>query len=294
MRIKKYVLLVDTHGGPLSGLAKELKRLEFSVALVPEKRAAIDFMRRFSKLGLIVINATEDAHQAELAAEAQQVHPNLPVVILGTRGCEVQTASKNWQIEGPVDAAMLQQQVADALREQSYPEQVLAALSFSTEEALAGFGSHFAAGQAYLRATRGMITDMTALLPFSGRRVSGYLAIGSSRETAVNLHKALFPTASSPEEEDLTDLLGEVCNRAIGRFHELFESRGLSFNFGVSLYLTGRSDLRAAQEHPALVLEFEGPAGSVLVELFLDGLIPNPTPSAAPDTPSPAGEFVLL
>lgn len=294
MRIKKYVLLVDTHAGPLSGLAKELKRLEFRVALVPEKGAAIDFMRRFSKLGLIVINATEDPRQADLAVEAQQAHPNLPVVILNGHGCEVQTVSKSWQVEGPIDAATLEAQVADALREQSYPEQVLAALSFSTEEALAGFGSHFAAGQAYLRATRGMITEMTALLPFSGRRVSGYLAVGSNRQTAINLHQTLFPHATTPEEEDLTDLLGEVCNRAIGRFHELFESRGLSFNFGVSLYLTGKSDLRAAQEHPALVLEFEGPAGSVLVELFLDGLIPTPAPSAAPETPSPAGEFVLL
>jgi hypothetical protein len=294
MRIKKYVLLVDQPGGPLSVLADDLKRLEFRVALVPKREAAFDFIQRFSKLGLVVVNATGKPDYRDIAREAQRLHPSMPVITLDERGCFVELAEKSWGLEGNVGAPELQRQVGEALREQTYPDDVLSALSFSMEEALAGFSTHVATGQAYLRATRGTVCELTALLPFSGNRLSGYLAVGADRDTAIRMHETLFPNADPPEEEDLTDLLGEVCNRAIGRFHELFESRNISFNFGVSLYLTGRSDLRAAQDHPALVLEFEGPPGCIVVELFLDGLIPGLEHAATPAQPNPAGEFVLL
>lgn len=294
MRIKTYVLLVDKPSGPLSVLADELKRLEFRVALVPKKEAALDFMQRFSKLGLVVIDARGKPDYLELGARARALHPGLPVVTLDEQGCSVQLAEKSWAIAGDVSGKELQRQVAEALREQTYPDSVLSALSFSIEEALAGFSTHVVTGHAYLRATRGMVTELTALLPFSGTRLSGYLAVGADRPTAARLHQALFPDAPEPEEEDLTDLLGEVCNRAIGRFHELFESCNLSFNFGVSLYLTGKSELRVSQDHPALVLEFEGPPGAVVVELFLDGLVPGLENSTLLASPNPAGEFVPL
>ncbi len=294
MRIEKYAVLVDNAHGPLSVLVDDLKRLEFRVALVPECAAASAFMNSFPKLGLVVINAVGKQGASEFAQRAQQMHPGLPIVLLEESACVVSTAAGNSRAEGPIDAKRLAKLVADALLEQSYPEHVLSGLAFAIEEAMAGFDNHVVTGQAYLRATNGAIAELTALLPFSGRQVSGYLAVGSSRETAERLHQKLFPQCLDFSEEDLSDLLGEVCNRAIGRFHELLEARGLSFNFGVSLYLTNKSNLRAAQDHPALVLEFEGPAGNVLVELFLDGLVPSTTLSGAPDGPKTAGEFVLL
>lgn len=294
MRINKYVLLVDKPRGNLSVLVEDMKRLEFRVALVPGRSAALDFMRRFHKLGLVVINAEQAEDAVELAREVQEVHSNLPVVLLDKDVCVVRTGSQNWQVEGPLDAEQVAAQVAQALREHSYPQHVLGALSFAIEEAMAGFQNHVVAGQAYLRATNGAVAEVTALLPFSGSKVSGYLAVGGSKQTAMLLYQNLFPKKRRIEDEDLTDLLGEVCNRAIGRIHEHLEARGLPFNFGVSLHLTANSQLRTAPSHPALVMEFEGPAGILLVELFLGGLIPESVLSIATESPASAGEFVLL
>lgn len=293
MRIHKYVLLVDKPKGGLSVLVDDMKRLEFRVALVPGRGAALAFMRRFHKLGLVVINAEETEEAAELVREVQHTHSSLPIVLFDKRSCVIHTASRHWTVEGELDAEQLAAQVAEALREHSYPRHVLDALSFAIEEAMAGFHNHVVAGQAYLRATNGAIAEVTALLPFSGTKVSGYLAVGSSQETVALLHGNLFP-GQAIEDEDLADLLSEVCNRAIGRVHEHLEARGLSFNFGVSLHLTGKPELRTAPSHPALVMEFEGPAGILLVELFLGGLIPESIVPGAAEGPANAGEFVLL
>lgn len=294
MRITKYVLLVDKPKGSLSVLVDDMKRLEFRVGLVPGRTAALAFMRRFHKLGLVVINADGAEEAAELAQQVEEMHTNLPIVLLERDGCVIRTASRRWRVEGHLSADQLAAQVAEALREHSYPHHVLRAFSFAIEEAMAGFHNHVVAGQAYLRATNGAIAEVTALLPFSGSKVSGYLAVGTSRETGLNLHRNLFPDGREIDDDDLADLLGEVCNRAIGRIHEHLEARGLSFNFGVSLHLTGKPQLRTAPSHPALVMEFEGPAGIVLGELFLGGLIPESVLSSAPDSPANAGEFVLL
>jgi hypothetical protein len=294
MSIKKYAVLVDKPGGPLSVLVDDLKRLEFRVALVPECRAARSFMRHFSKLGLIVINGMGRDVPKAFVSEAQVLHPNLPIVFLDDSACTIQTAKEVSRIEGPIDADKLAQLVSAALLEHCYPQHVLANLSFAVEEAMAGFDNHAVTDRTYLRATNGAIGELTALLPFSGSKVSGYLAVGCSRETATRLYSGAFPKDTDVREDQLMDLLGEICNRAIGRFHQVFESRGLSFNFGVSLYLTNSSQLRVAQEHPAIVLELEAPAGTVFIELFLDGLIPTPTLEGLTDDPRPAGEFVLL
>ena len=294
MRIKKYVVLFDTRSGPLAALAPALKRLDFLVALVPQADAAANFVTRFPKLGLIAINALGSPERRAVAHQAREIHPRLPVVVLGEEGCEVFTGDKYWKQAGTITAPQLQQHVSDALRERSYPAPVLGALTAALEETLAGLKCPMVAGQAYLRATRGMPSEMTALLPFSGTRISGYLAIGADARTARNLHTTLFPEAQAPGEDDLTDLLGEVCNRAIGRFHEFFERRELSFNFGVSLYLVGTSRLRAAQAHPALMMDFESPHGQLLVELFLEGLTPVPQDVNTSDPQAAPGEFVLL
>ncbi len=294
MRIKKYVLLVDDPSGMLSVLASDLKKLEFRVARVPGKNAALDFMRRFHKLALVVVNDNGESDRQRLVEITREVHPNLPVVLVGPDGCVARTANREWKVDGAVDAPRLQALVGEALLEYCYPGHILSTLSFSIEEALAGFQNHVVSGQAYLRATNGAVADLTALLPFSGAKISGYLAVGCTRGTAERLHENLFPQHGPVNQDTLMDMLGEVANRAIGRFHEMFEARGLSFNFGVSLFLTGKSELRAAQAHPALVMEFESPSGSVLVELFLDGLVPAPTSLGIPDSYAAAGEFVLL
>jgi CheY-specific phosphatase CheX len=294
MRINKYVLLVDRPRGSLSVLVDDMKRLEFRVALVPGRDEALSFMRRFRKLGLVAINVEQAADASDLAREVREVHANLPIVLLEKNGCVIRTTSREWRVDGPLGANQLAAQVAQALREHSYPEHVRGALAFAVEEAMAGFHNHVVAGQAYLRATNGAVAEVTALLPFSGDSVSGYLAVGASKKTATLFHRNLFPRRSGIEDEDLADLLGEVCNRAIGRLHEHLEKRGLPFNFGVSLHLTGKPQMRTAPSHPALVTEFEGPVGSLLVELFVGSLIPDSIVSDPVDGLANAGEFVLL
>lgn len=292
MRIRKYVLLLDTKAGELSALAGELKKLDFRVAVVPDKEQAHLFLREFPKLALVVINGARDDHSG-LLEEARRLHPGLPLVQVDELGCTVESGGKVWRTEGRPTAAAIEARVRDALLEHCYPDAVLSALNFGIEEAMAGFGSNVISGQVHLKATRGVVGELSALLPFSGDRVTGILAVGTTRATARNLHQRLFPD-HVPDEEDLTDLLGEVCNRAIGRFHELCESRGTPFNFGVSLYTTDVTDLRIAQDHPALVIEFEGTAGPVWVELFLDCPIGEAPDLQEEPTHAPAGRFVLI
>jgi CheY-specific phosphatase CheX len=292
-RIGKYVLLVDPPRGPLSALAEQLKGLEFHVAQVPDKHACRRFLQRFPKLGLLAVNAAEADSLSDFLEEIGRSHPHLPVLLLAKESGAIRNVDGEWKVGGLRDPNELQARVAETLHEDNYPNHLIRSLSFAIEEALGGFDNHAAPGQVYLRATNTTLDELTALIPFSGPRVEGYLAIATAKATAIRLHANLFPNAAPPDDHALNDLLGELCNRVIGRFHGPFEAHAMSFDFGIAVYSAGRSELRTAEGHPALVVEFETPAGVVNVELYVDRPLPQTSAFRLEDS-AESGAFVLL
>ena len=63
MGLKKYVMLVDRETGPLARLIPRLRELDFRIVLVPDPKAALEFVKAFPKLSMIAVNDNRDVER---------------------------------------------------------------------------------------------------------------------------------------------------------------------------------------------------------------------------------------
>jgi hypothetical protein len=120
--------------------------------------------------------------------------------------------------------------------------------------------------------------------------------MSAPRGVVESAYLRLFGDPTPPGDDALCDVLGECCNRIIGKLVTYFEKRGMSMTFGVPLYLSGPGCVLSRGTHgPTLALDFETLNGHLFVELRVDGFDSKPSSKAAdPADLLEAGHFVLL
>jgi hypothetical protein len=266
-------MVVDAGKGPLSALVPRLRELEFRVFTVDSCADAAELVRGFPKLSLAVINQHFDrAGSLELLATMRQLQPHLPILWhgdaegVGRARCEARLSSKP-------QAEEVSSHVDDMLDAGGYSPELLGVLVDAALAALGAFGAPCCAREPFLRASRTELADLSALIPFACRQTWGHLVVGASREVARRVYARTASPKPDPNDADLTDLLGEVCNRIIGQFMHHVGADDASAHFGVPIFIASHAGaLWDMSRRPSLGFEFEGAAGPVFVELSADGL----------------------
>lgn len=266
-------MVVDGCRGPLSALVPRLRELEFRVITVDSCADAAELVRGFPKLSLAVINQHFDAEGSlELLATMRQIQPHLPILWhgdaegVGRARCEARLSSEP-------QAEEVSSHIEDMLEARGYSPDLLAVLVDAALTALGAFGAPCCAREPFLRASRTELAELNALIPFSCRQTWGHLVVGASREVARRVYARTAAPKPEPEDEDLTDLLGEVCNRIIGQFMHYIGPEDTTASFGVPIFIASHSGvLWDVSRRPSLGFEFEGAAGPIFVELSADGL----------------------
>src|SRR5262249_47603527 len=122
------------------------------------------------------------------------------------------------------------------LSQHFYPPEFTSYIADAALTSFAAFGAHASSVDPFLKASRTRLSELSALIAFSGREISGHLVVSGNRSVAAQVHMQLFGDDTPPGDEALVDLLGECSNRIIGKLLSYFEKRGRPFTFGVPLY----------------------------------------------------------
>lgn len=283
--------MVDVPGGPLSVMVNVLRDFGFRTLLVPDVETALQFAGAFPKLGLLA--AGPNCDQARLARCLQEMPGRLPVVWITATGLRVSGGQPHEAFVGDVTPDVLHRYAAEVLCESFYPPALVAALTDSCERALAGFGAYSAASDPFLRSSHCQLGELSSVIAFSGRDVSGHLVVSSSEQVARAASRRVAPDGDD-SRAGASDTLGELCNRVVGTLQAFFGKQGLPFTFGIPLHLAGSAVLWTQAARPSVGLEFEGLSGSINIELSVDAFEPNLSWSKPPEAYVEPGRFVLL
>jgi hypothetical protein len=266
-------MVVDTGSGPLSALVPRLRALEYRVMIVNNCADAAELARTFPKLSLVVVNQYVDpTGSRELLSTLRDLQPELPILWHGDAEGIGGVRSERRLSPQPL-AEEVQNHLQGLLDAQGYSPELVTLLIEAALSSLRGFGAHCCARDPFLKVSRTELAELSALIPFCWTQTWGHVLVGASRDVARRVYARTVSPKPCPGDEDLTDLLGELCNRIVGQFMHYMGPEEADAGFGVPLFITSQGGvLWEAGRRPSLAFEFEGAAGPIFVELSAEGL----------------------
>ncbi len=287
MSIRKHVVLVDEHGGPLAGMAPRLKELGFQILLVSDPNLLFETIRDVRKYSLVVINGAVIGRAATSFVSAiKEQHPELPVLFTSEAGAPVEFHAQKPDVvfSGPVLADTINEQAIRLLRESLYPNSIVDALKTIAAGTLSSFGRFTVSKDPFLKASRTLLLSFNAVIPLTGSdHMAGHLLVSAKEEVLRSCYSGLFNSAPVSIEV-LEDLVGEMSNMMSGGIKAFIEKKGTSLLIGVPTFIRGQHvSFRRGITTPSLTVgatcqtaNSKAPSGEDLfVELYFERVNPG-------------------
>ena len=273
MTSDRRVLVIDSTDGALSGVMEELDLLGFRVIWVPSPSAALAFIRTSPTLSLVIVSAAaaEDGGD-EFLTEAKRDRPGLRI-LCGTKPNAPPSirrgAAPDSLIPEPFRPNALRTAVSGLLAEQFYPAVIAAAIKSSALEVLGTLGDFRVDAGEFLVPNQTALSDLGAIIAFSGE-ASGHLMLSITSEDARTLYLHLVPGARAVPLDRLEDLVGELCNRILGRVNAFFAQRAMAIQQSTPLFIRAAgSTMRYPGRHPSFGLQLTRGDARVSLEYYL-------------------------
>ncbi|HEX3776601.1 MAG TPA: chemotaxis protein CheX [Polyangiaceae bacterium] len=294
---RKYVLLVDDVDGPLWKLAPELKSFDFRVVVASEAERALVFVKAAPRLSLVVVNESVVEGSADvLLREIKTLEPTLPVIWIGNAGSANAPSEQapDAVLNEPVSVASLQEVVSKMLREHFYPSNLVEELVRGLTGAMQAFSANVVAGAPYLASSTSTLSEVNALITFTGHRAAGHLMIGCSVSSGKDLFSRMFP-GQEPSLPDVEDLVGEICNQALGSLKAFFVGHASTLDMGTPRFIRAESgSIRYEARRPCLGLEVQDGDISFAVDFHFERFDPETVREQTPERLIESGAFKVL
>lgn len=261
MTADKEVLVVDTADGKLSFVMEELSELGFRVIWVPSLEAALDFLRARPRVALIIASASATVVSGlEFLTRVRELAPDVRV-IWGAKADAPNSSPPNGDgarpdslLPEPFREGELRSAISELLAEHFYPPAIADAVKTAALEVLGSVGGFRVEGGAFLVANQTALSDLAAVIPFSGG-VSGHLMVGLTSEDARALYEAYLPGLRPIRVDRMEDLVGEICNQILGRINAFFIERSVPIQHGTPIFIrAGGSTLRYPGRQPSFAV----------------------------------------
>jgi CheY-specific phosphatase CheX len=269
----RQVLVVDRAEGAFLGVMEELDLLGFRVIWVPTLAAALDFVKANERLSLVIASAAAvDEGGTEFLARVKEVRPSLRI-IWGIRA----SASANKErgpspdslIPEPFRPDALRSAVSALLAEHFYPSMIADAIKGAALEVLRTLGDFRIEGGAFLIANHTALSDLSSIISFSGE-ASGHLMVSMTNEHARTLYERFIPGARTAAVDRLEDLVGELCNRILGRINAFFAQHAMSIQQTTPIFIRAAgSTMRYPGRRPSFGVQLTKGDARVSLEYYL-------------------------
>jgi CheY-specific phosphatase CheX/CheY-like chemotaxis protein len=275
MSSDKQVLVVDTPNGALAFVMEELNELGFRVIWVPSLSAALEFIEARPSLSLIVASsAATKVGGLEFLARVRDFAPSVRI-IWGAKPdapaseASPRSASPDSLLPEPFREGELRTAISELLAEHFYPSAIADAVKTAALEVLGNIGGFEVEGGAFLVANQTALSDLSAVIPFSGG-VSGHLMVGLTSQDARALYQAFLPGVHPIRVDRMEDLVGELCNQILGRINSFFTERSISIQHGTPIFIRAAgSTLRYPGRQPSFAVTLKRGETRVALEYYL-------------------------
>lgn len=267
------ILVVDRADGAFQGVLDELDLLGLRVIWVPTLHAALDFIQASSRVALVIASsaATADGGQ-EFLVRVKDLRPSLPII--WGRGTPLAPSkprelAPDSLIPEPLESDALRSAVSSLLAEHFYPKLIADAVQAAALEVLGTLGEFRLDGSAFLVANRSALADFSAIIAFSGG-ISGHLLTSMTTEHVTLLYRRFLPNARPASIDQLEDLLGELCNRILGRINAFFAEYAVSVQQTTPIFIRAAgSTMRYPGRQPSFALQLTNRETRVSLEYYL-------------------------
>lgn len=275
MSSDKQVLVVDTANGALNFVMEELNELGFRVIWTPTLQAALDFMSARPTLSLIIASsAATRVGGLEFLARVRDFAPDVRIIwganpdAPSTPPSGRTATTPDSLIPEPFRVDELRSAISELLAEHFYPPPIADAVKRAALEVLGNVGLQVEGG-AFLVANQTALSDLSAVIPFSGG-VSGHLMVGLTSENARALYQAILPGIRPIRVDRMEDLVGELCNQILGRINSFFTERSVSIQHGTPIFIRAAgSTLRYPGRQPSFAVALAKGETRVHLEYYL-------------------------
>jgi CheY-specific phosphatase CheX len=297
---KYLLLLISRPDSALLSFVPELKRYNFSVVQASSAERGLSFVRSSPRLSMVSMDDGIGLVEAvRVLREIKALQPGLPVIWTSSVGAAVdfKGAQPDAILNVPFSADEFHREATRLLCEHFYAPDLVQELSDTVVQGLAqSFNTDVEPQAPFLKGTRVLGGDMSALLYFYGPGIEGHLIVSSSAEYFCQLRRRTVPGAETVNLVEAGDVAGELANVLLGRFNVHLRARVANhFAMGTPVLLQGSNlVLRRMGGSPALGIDFEGPQGKIFVEFCFDSFNPGEfDPKREPDV-VPSGDIIFL
>ncbi|RYZ03969.1 MAG: hypothetical protein EOO73_25255 [Myxococcales bacterium] len=275
MKVDKKVLVVDAASGALGFVMEELSELGFRVIWVPTLGAALEFMEARPHLSLIIASsAATKLGGLEFLARVRDLAPDTRIIwgaspeANGGPG-SARAASPDSLIPEPFRTDELRAAISELLAEHFYPKAIQDAIKHAALEVLGTMPGFEVEGGAFLVANQTALSDLSAVIPFSGG-ASGHLMVGITSDSARRIYETLLPGTKPLRIDRMEDLVGELCNQILGRINVFFTERSVSIQHGTPIFIRAAgSTLRYPGRQPSFAVTLAQGETRVSLEYYL-------------------------
>jgi CheY-like chemotaxis protein/CheY-specific phosphatase CheX len=276
MSADKHVLVVDSARGALGAVMDELNELGFRVIWVPTLAAALELLEASQSLSLIIASsAVTKGSGLPFLTRARELLPEVRI-IWGvspdqppTPLCSASGTGPDSLLPEPFRVAELQTAISELLAEHFYPKSLQEAVKGAALEVLAVVPGLRVDGGAFLVANQTSLSDLSAVIPFSGG-AAGHLLVAVDDASARTIHEALLPGVLPLGVDRMEDLVGELCNQILGRINAFFAERKVSIVHGTPIFIRAAgSTLRYPGRQPSFALTLAREATRITLEYYL-------------------------
>jgi CheY-specific phosphatase CheX len=269
---EKQALVVDRVDGMLSEVMAELDQLGFRVIWVPTLSGALEFVAMNPTLSLIVVGQpVTEKHALEFLERVKAIGPRIQIV-WGIRPDNARSAPPDARVSIPPPMRMeeLRKVASRLLTDYFYPQHVADAIKAAALEVLGTLGSFKIEGDAFLIGNQSVLSDLSAVIPFSGE-VSGHLMLSMSVEDARTFYRRHQPNTQTPRLDRMEDLVGELCNQILGRVNSFFAEYAIAIHHTTPIFIrSAGSTMRYRGRQPSFGVELAEHGGRVFLEYYLD------------------------
>jgi CheY-specific phosphatase CheX len=271
------MLLVDQPDGRLVKYVPTFKELGFKILLIPDIEQATRFLRQTRLLSMCVLvnQADSSDRSVEFLNAVKKNHPAMPVIWVDDSGGSPNfvSAFPDLVITSDLDANVLGANLERMVCSHYYPQLLVESVQRHVVTVLSrSYHTTVTVAEAVITTHRSSLKRVNAMISFAGRHVLGHLLVSADKEHLDMLYGRILPNAV-PNEADVLDLAGELCNLVLGLLKQHFEGHEMDFRMGLPFFLTGHDVVvHWKGTRPSLVLAFKDGENTMYVELCFESM----------------------
>lgn len=122
----------------------------------------------------------------------------------------------------------------------------------------------------YLKENRSTTGDITGIIGFAEKRISGSVALSFPTKTILKIYELMMGDSVEEINDEVDDIVGELTNIVVGGAKKDFSELGLPFNISLPLVVSGKNHIiKHKHDNPVMVIPYSVEGNKFVMEISL-------------------------